>query len=175
MPILSQAVEPIINKIQDTRYKIHFLFIGDGVERPECERIIKETGMENYVTFIGIVSYKEIPKYLVACDILVSPHVPNVDGTSFFGSPTKLFEYMAMGKGIVASDLDQIGEILEHQKTAWLVKPGDVKDLADGVIKLIEDKDLREKLGRNTREKVITNYTWTRNVKKIINFFLTKI
>ena len=175
MPVLSQAVQPIVNRIQNTKYRVHFLFIGDGVQRPECERIIKETGMENYVTFIGIVSYKEIPKYLVACDILTSPHVPNADGTSFFGSPTKLFEYMAMGKGIVASDLDQIGEILEHQKTAWLVKPGDVQDLADGVIKLIEDKDLREKLGRNAREKVITHYTWAENVKRIIDFFLTKI
>ena len=72
------------------------------------------------------------PAYLAACDILVSPHVPNADGTPFFGSPTKLFEYMAMGKGIVASDLDQIGEVLRHGETAWLVPPADADALADG-------------------------------------------
>ena len=53
-------------------------------------------------------------KDLAACDVLASPHMGNPDGTRFFGSPTKLFEYMAMGRAIVASDLEQIGEVLEH-------------------------------------------------------------
>ena len=102
---------------------------------------------------------------------LVSPHVPNPDGTPFFGSPTKLFEYMAMGKGIVASNLAQIGEVLEHKKTAWLVKPGDVKDLADGILRLAQDKKLREELGKNARQKAIKNYTWEENVKRLIKVF----
>jgi len=169
MPILSQAVKPIINKIQNTEYKIHFLFIGDGVERIKCENIIKESEMSEYVTFTGTVPFTEIPKYLAACDILVAPHIPNSDGTPFFGSPTKLFEYMAMGKGIVASNLDQIGEVLEDRKTALLVKPGDVTDLATGIIRLIQDKKLREELGRNARQKVINNYTWEENALRIIN------
>ena len=171
MPILAKAIKSIINKIQDTRYKIHFLFIGDGVQRPECERIIKESRIENHVTFTGTIPYDEVPKYLAACDILVSPHVPNPDGTPFFGSPTKLFEYMAMGKGIVASNLAQIGEVLEHKKTAWLVKPGDVKDLADGILRLAQDKKLREELGKNARQKAIKNYTWEENVKRLIKVF----
>ena len=174
MPILAEAVGKIVSRIQNTKYQIHFLFIGDGVERLQCERIIRETKMEKYVTFTGIVSFRKIPQYLAACDILVSPHVPNPDGTPFFGSPTKLFEYMATGKGIVASDLGQIGEILEHKKTAWLVKPGDVNDLANGIIKLIEDRDLREKLGKNAREVVVKNYTWEQNAKRTINFYNKK-
>jgi len=171
MPILSQAVKPIINKIQNTQYKIHFLFIGDGVERIKCENIIKESGMSGYVTFTGTISFTEIPKYLAACDILVAPHIPNSDGTPFFGSPTKLFEYMAMGKGIVASNLNQIGEVLEHKKTALLVKPGDVNDLTCGIIKLIKDKKLREELGRNARDEVINKYTWEKNVKRVIDIY----
>jgi len=175
MPILAQAIKPLKEKLQVTSYKFHILFIGDGVQRPECERIIKETGMKNYVTFTGTIPYQEIPQYLAACDILVSPHVPNPDGTPFFGSPTKLFEYMAMGKGIVASNLDQIGEILEHKKTAWLVKPGDVNDLSDGINQLINDKNFRDNLGKNTYKEVKNKYIWEENVKKIIDCFLTKI
>jgi len=171
MPILAKAIKSIINKIQDTRYKIHFLFIGDGVQRPECERIIKENGMENYVTFTGIVPYQEVPQYLATCDILVSPHVPNPDGTPFFGSPTKLFEYMAMGKGIVASDLDQIGEVLKDRQTALLVSPGNIDSLFYGIIELIKDGDLRNTLGRNAREEVVKKYTWQQNVQNLLSFF----
>jgi len=173
MPVLAKAIKSIIQQFQilNSKFQIHFLFIGDGVQRPECERIIKESRIENYVTFTGTIPYDEVPKYLAACDILVSPHVPNPDGTPFFGSPTKLFEYMAMGKGIVASDLDQIGEVLEHKKTAWLVKPGDVNNLSDGILRLAQDKKLREELGKNIRQKAIKNYTWEENVKKLIKVF----
>jgi len=168
--VLSKAVKPTIQQCKNSA--IHFLFIGDGVERHECEKIIQESRMEKYVTFIGTVLFTEIQKYLAACDILVASHIPNSDGTPFFGSPTKLFEYMAMGKGIVASDLDQIGKVLEHKKTAWLVKPGDVNDLVNGIIKLAEDKRLREKLGKNARKEAVRNYTWEQNAKRVINSYL---
>ena len=136
-----------------------------------CERIINEEGVNDYVTFTGIVSYKEISKYLASCDILVAPHVPNSDGTPFFGSPTKLFEYMAMGKAIVASNMDQIGEVLENKRTALLVVPGDVNSLSYGIIELIQKEDLRNTLGRNAREEVIRKYTWEQNVQKLLTFF----
>jgi len=101
----------------------------------------------------------------------VAPHVPNSDGTPFFGSPTKLFEYMAMGKAIVASNMDQIGEVLENKRTALLVAPGDVNSLSYGIIELIQKEDLRNTLGRNAREEVIRKYTWEQNVQKLLTFF----
>jgi len=165
--VFSEAIKPTIQ--QYNNLAIHFLFIGDGVLRPECEKIIQESGMEKYVTFTGTIPFTEIPQYLSACDILVASHIPNPDGTPFFGSPTKLFEYMAIGKGIVASDLDQIGEVLEHKKTAWLVKAGDINDLVDGIIKLVQNKKLREILGKNARKEVVKNYTWEKNVKRILD------
>jgi len=127
--------------------------------------------MENYATFTGIVPYQEVPQYLAACDILVSPHVPNPDGTPFFGSPTNLFEYMAMGTGIVASDLDQIGEVLEHKRTALLVKPGSVNDLSCGIIELVKNEGLRNTLGQNVRDEVEKKYSWQQNVQKLLDFF----
>jgi glycosyltransferase involved in cell wall biosynthesis len=100
--------------------------------------------------------------------MFVSPHIPNPDGTPFFGSPTKLFEYMAMGKGIVASDLEQIGEVLEHGATAWLVNPGDVESLTMGLKTLIDDEDLRYRLGLAARREAVAKYTWQEHTKKII-------
>ena len=68
-----------------------------------------------------------------ACDILLSPHVPMSDGSEFFGSPTKLFEYMAMGKAIVASRLGQIADVLDDEETALLIEPGDARKLAEAM------------------------------------------
>ena len=71
----------------------------------------------------------------------------------FIGSPTKVFEYMAMGHAIVASELEQIGEVLEHDHTAYLVPPGDTRELALGLSKLLDDPGLRSRLGAAARWK----------------------
>jgi glycosyltransferase involved in cell wall biosynthesis len=75
---------------------------------------------------------------------------------------------MAMGKGIVASDLAQIGEVLTHGKTAWLVKPGDVESLMFGLKALIDDGQKRSRLGRAARREVVTKYTWHEHTRRII-------
>ena len=68
-----------------------------------------------------------------------------------------MFEYMGIGKAIIASDLEQIGEILEHEKTAYLVPPGNINALADAMRIMANDKVLRDELGKNARQEVITN------------------
>ncbi len=91
---------------------------------------------------------------VLACsDVCVSPHVPNPDGTPFFGSPTKLFEYMGLGKPIVASDLDQIGEVIEHERSGLLCPPGDVEAAAAAIRRLLADHELRARLGAGALER----------------------
>jgi len=163
--VLAETIKPVVQK----NPSIRFLFVGDGVRMPIVKEIIKRASVEEFVILAGIVPQEEGPEYLAACDVLVSPHVPNPDGSRFFGSPTKLFEYMAMGKAIVASDLEQIGEVLEHKKTAWLVKPGDFQELAEGILKLAEDENLRNELGRNAKEEALKKYTWDKHVRRTLD------
>jgi glycosyltransferase involved in cell wall biosynthesis len=166
--VLAEAAVKLIKELKIPA-DAHFLFIGDGVRLPETKRIIRKGGIEERVTFTGLVPQEQGAEYLAACDILVAPHVPNPDGSPFFGSPTKLFEYMAMGRGIVASNLDQIGEVLEHGKTAWLVPPGNVEGLAAGILVLVSDKELRDRLGRNARTEVLQNYIWKQHVARTMD------
>jgi glycosyltransferase involved in cell wall biosynthesis len=166
--VLAAAAVKLVNELGaplDTR----FLFIGDGVKLPLTRQIITEGKISESAVFTGMVPQDQGPEYLAACDILVAPHVPNPDGSAFFGSPTKLFEYMAMGKGIVASKLDQIGEVLEHGKTAWMTEPGNVGSLAGGILTLLKDKELREQLGQSARAEVLAKYTWKQHVAKTID------
>ena len=121
------------------------------------------------VIFTGPVGHTEVPALLDACDILVSPHVPLADGSEFFGSPTKLFEYMAMGKGIVASRLGQIADVLEDAKTALLVEPGDSAELALAIRQLAESGELRRRLGTNARETAVQKHTWKHNAKRVLD------
>src|SRR5690606_35841420 len=105
-------------------------------------------GLESRVKDCGRVPQAEGARLLGAADIFVSPHSSHMVDSRFFGSPTKLFEYMAYGTGIVASDLEQIGEVMRPAITAAslngvrpvvtnergiLCKPGDVGEFVKAV------------------------------------------
>jgi glycosyltransferase involved in cell wall biosynthesis len=184
--ILAQAVRRLDEEKQGwiRENKVHVVFVGDGLMMPRVRELLPKGQGNGLYTFAGLVPQAEAPAYLAASDILVSPHVPNADGSRFFGSPTKLFEYMAMGKGIVASELEQIGEVLrpalrsshlpegppgpKDHELAVLVEPGNVESLMEGVRFLVEQKDWRETLGNNARAEALSKYTWKHHVNAIL-------
>jgi len=145
-----------------------FLFIGDGPRRRQAEAILDRNGRADRVTFTGMVGFDETPGLLAACDLCLSPHVPNPDGSPFFGSPTKLFEYMASGRPVIASELGQIGEVLRHDRTAWLVPPGDPGSLAQAIVELERRPELRERLGREARRDAERAHSWAAHVDRIL-------
>jgi glycosyltransferase involved in cell wall biosynthesis len=170
--VLAEAFGRLLEVRPDWRARLRLLMIGDGVRMPDVRAAIARHHVEEACVLTGLVPQADGPRYLAACDILASPHVPNPDGTPFFGSPTKLFEYMAMGKGIVASDLDQIGEVLdggEHGRAAVMVAPGDVDSLVAGLTTLVEDPARGEALGRAARHLVLERHTWRAHTARIID------
>src|SRR5436190_1456214 len=148
---------------------VHFLLIGDGSLRAEVESRLRASGDLDRVTFTGVVTHDRVPVLLDACDILVSPHVPLADGSEFFGSPTKLFEYMAAGKAIVASRLGQIGDVLADNETALLVEPGNAKDLSHAITKLAAEPHLLRRLGEAARAKAAAKHTWRQNAIRVLD------
>jgi glycosyltransferase involved in cell wall biosynthesis len=165
---LAQAVASMPNDSQ-----VRFLLIGAGRFRDEVEQIIRDAGKERQVIFAGHVDHKKVPALLDACDILLSPHVPLEDGSDFFGSPTKLFEYMAMGKGIVASRLGQIGDVLVDEETALLVEPGNVSELTAAITRLANSPELRARLGDDARRVAVERHTWKQNAQRVIDQYFT--
>ena len=163
--VFASSIQYVIRQNRNVK----FLFIGEGKGLVKVKEIVRNDNVEEFVLFAGMVERDRVPQYLAASDILVSPQVPNPDGSPFFGSPTKLFEYMAMGKAIVASDLDQIGAILSSGVDAVLFKPGDFRELADKILMLVGNPSLRQQLGINARNKVVKSYTWERHVQLILD------
>jgi glycosyltransferase involved in cell wall biosynthesis len=166
---LARAYVALRTSRPDLADRVRLVMIGAGATLDEVRRVLTDGRAVEATVFTGLVPQEEGPEYLAACDVLVSPHVPNPDGTPFFGSPTKLFEYMAMGKGIVASRLDQIGEVLEHEKTALLVPPGDADALAAGIERLVDDRTLCECLGKEARRVALERHTWREHVRRTID------
>lgn len=162
--ILAKTIPVVTSRNPNVKY----LFVGDGGRLNAVKEIVSDCGVSDRVLFVGFVDRSIVSEYLGASDILVSPQVPNPDGTPFFGSPTKLFEYMSMGKAIIASDLDQIGSLLTSQENAILISPGSVSQLADAILALANDPVLRARLGSSARDAVVGNYSWDRHVQCIL-------
>jgi glycosyltransferase involved in cell wall biosynthesis len=158
-------------KLMPKDARVRFLMVGSGVLRGEVERILREAGSEHRAILTGAVEHERVPALLDACDVLASPHVPLQDGSAFFGSPTKLFEYMAMGKGIVASRLGQIGDVLKDEETALLVEPGDARALSEAILRLVNSPQLRERLGAAARLEAVARHTWTHNARRVLDAY----
>ena len=161
---------------------MRFLLIGDGNLKPKLLDAIVQYGLHGQVVDVGRTEQREGARVLKAADIFVSPHSSHMRDTPFFGSPTKLFEYMALGGGIVASDLEQIGMVMSpalrpadfarssatvRNERGVLCKPGDVGDFVSGVLALVRHRDVAEALGRNAREAALREFSWTRHVARI--------
>jgi glycosyltransferase involved in cell wall biosynthesis len=168
--VLQRAIARLIERSKGTSaaVKLRFLLVGDGLLQTEIREALRKYEQSRRVVFTGLLPHDTIPRVLDASDILVSPHVPMPDGRPFFGSPTKLFEYMAMGKAIIASNLDQLAQVVSHGTTGWLVPPGNDVELAAAIEMLAEDPELRRSLGENARTDVLGRHTWRVNAARVV-------
>lgn len=167
---LAKSIIQFFNQHPSRLNNTEFLLIGDGNLKTEVENIINQSPYSSNVIFTGRISQNLAPDYLNQCNILVSPHIGNSDGSEFFGSPTKLFEYMAMQKPIIASALGQIEQVLMHEQNAFLVEPGNVNSLAESYETVLTQPQLAQKMAFQARNDVKSKYTWKKHVEKILKF-----
>lgn len=168
--VLEKAIRSLLGETQPSGAPLKFLLVGDGPLAAQFRNALEPYVRDGLVRFTGAIPHRSVRTYLDAANILVSPHVPMPGGVPFFGSPTKLFEYMAMGKAITASALDQIADVLEDGKTALLVRPGDADELVKAIQRLASDAQLRVELGRNARQSALARHTWRQNAKRVLAY-----
>lgn len=130
------------------------------------------------VTFHGFILQENLPGYLKALDVCLLPNQykvfghgadrsNNIKNISLFTSPLKMFEYMAYGKPIIASDLPVLREVL-NEDIAKLVKPDDYSGWI-AAINLLRDKVLREDMGAKAQELFLKEYTWKKRATSVLD------
>jgi len=179
-----ETIAAMIPEVVKKSPHTHFLLIGSGPLFLFLQRELTKNKIgSEFVTLLGTVTQSNAKNYLSACDAFLSPTNVNSDGSRFFGSPTKMFEYMSLGKPIIASDLEQLSELLfpavhstseeiketYKDKVGFLVRPGDVQGFVDVACHIASmDKHVCTEIGNNARNKAIQQYSWKDHTKKII-------
>jgi glycosyltransferase involved in cell wall biosynthesis len=117
------------------------------------------------VHFHGQISYRDVPAFIAACDVLVAPLLPKPNGDSGY-SPLKLYEYLASGRPVVASRLEGL-EVIEREALGRLVTPADPAALAGAVVEVLTDHG-RAEMGARARRVAVAEFGWDRAAARTI-------
>ncbi len=146
----------------------HLFLVGDGPGREFLEKHAKHLGISDEMTITGIISREKMPQYQSVFDLALQPDVTR------YASPLKLFEYMALGKAILAPDMGNIKEILTADKDALLFNSED--DFKEKLVQLCESEELRKQLGDQAKDTIKgKQFYWLENARKIVEIFKIKI
>jgi len=137
---------------------------GEG-DRARVETIARECGVTDRLEITGLIPQRDVAARLAAATMLVLPNIASTISERYT-SPLKLFEYLWLGLPIVASDLASIREILQPERTALLVPPGDAHALGDAMTRLASDPALSSSLGTAARA-LAGDYTWERRAERL--------
>lgn len=162
--LLAQVIPRVIKQ----NPKAQFLLMGDGQLKEQLRSALQSAGVTDAVTFTGMLNAQDMPTYLAACDAFICPTQSNKDGTPFFGSPTKLFEYMAMGKPIIASDIGQVSQLLMFRPAqSLLAQPHDYEGFCNAILKVVTMQPEELSVMQIALKQKVKEYTWSAHVRRI--------
>jgi glycosyltransferase involved in cell wall biosynthesis len=163
---LLDAFAQVLRRCPEAR----LVLIGDGVQHAAMIQYAQKLQIDPYVKFTGSIPHADVPRMVNAADVAVAPYLENPE-LGLWGSPMKLFEYMACGAAIVATSLGQITEVMQDGDNGLLVPPSDVPALAQAMLKLIENPDLRKQIGRQARHDAEEKFSWGNYMSRLEDVF----
>lgn len=159
------GLDKVVDLLVDDKNR-HLLLVGDGPARESIQKRAKILGVDAQVTITGVVERKNVATYISCFDIALQADI--VD----YASPLKLFEYMILGKAIVAPDKRNIREILVNNKNAILFKNDIKEDFISSINSLLADESKRNYIGKNAKNTIYEKkLTWKDNAKTVSRLF----
>lgn len=143
------------------------IIVGEGSEADYLMKTTLELGLRDIVQFKGKVSEQKLTEYYLGCDIFVLPSL-------WEGMPLTLLEAAAAEMPITASNVGGISSLFTHEESALIIKPEDAEALASAMLKLMEDKELREKLGSNAR-RLVEKFSWENTARALDEIYIEAV
>jgi glycosyltransferase involved in cell wall biosynthesis len=163
-----KGVDTLVEAAKQLKDKVATVFIGGSeAEVRKLEENIGGSHAEN-IKFLGRLPHADIPANIKMADVLVLPNKPGDNNSERYTSPLKLFEYMASGVPIVASDLPSLREVL-NERNCTFFRAGDVGSLAGAIQSVLDGPASANAKAQQAMEDV-NNYTWGIRAKNILNF-----
>lgn len=153
---------------RDAGVRLICRLVGDGPDRQSLQDQISRWGLEDRVLLVGALRSDDVAMEMNAADVVVTPSVPTLGGKSE-GIPVVLMEGMAMERPVVASRLSGIPELVEHRVSGLVVEPADIAGLAEALLELAADPELRIRLGQSGRRRVAEQFELGATTQQLID------
>ncbi|MCP4695288.1 MAG: glycosyltransferase family 4 protein [Gammaproteobacteria bacterium] len=163
-PFLLEACKAL----KDKRRAFRCIIIGEGPERAAMQELIAEYGLDNNIELKGLVYQEQIQEYYDVADIFVLSSVSE-------GIPVVLMEAMSKEIPVVATRITGIPELVEDRNSGLLVSPGNATELGEAMSLLMENGELRKKIGKKGRETVLRDFNLEKNIMKLKSIFSESI
>ncbi len=144
------------------RVNLGLMLVGEGGNRRELEARAGRVPENLEVVFPGFVPHNRLPGYIASMDIAVMPH------SNDYGSPMKVFEYMAMERPVIAPGLGPLRDVVDHGREGFLFTPGNREELSALLLRLIKDPLARREMGRRARLRVERDHNWKNRCERIL-------
>ncbi len=147
---------------ESVRVNLGLMLVGEGGNRRDLEARAGRNPENLEIIFAGFVPHERLPGYIASMDIAVMPH------SNDYGSPMKVFEYMAMERPVIAPDLGPLRDAVDHGCEGLLFTPGSREELASMLLGLINDPFARREMGRRARLRVERDHNWKSRCERIL-------
>lgn len=162
-----KGVYTLLDAAKDIRAAVA-LIGGTKEDYAAVERHIKERGISN-VCLRKFMPHREVIRFIKSADVLILPNTAAEERSQKYTTPIKLFEYMASGVPIVASNIPSVTPYVRHNENAFLCEPDNSEALARAVNQAINNKEIARQVAQRAYKEAV-KYTWSERAKKIIEF-----
>lgn len=147
-----------VSQIDKEKHNIKALILSTGSKKEEMQQLAKDLNVDDRVIFTGLV--KDINEYIIMSDVLVLPSLGEAFGLV-------LCEGMILGKPCIASNVHGIPEVVSDGINGILVEPRDVEGIKSAIIKMYDNKELREQMGKQGRETVLEKFNSEKMARQV--------
>jgi colanic acid/amylovoran biosynthesis glycosyltransferase len=161
LPVLFESLQILLAR----GYEFELTLAGDGSGRKGLEELARQLGIYDRLVFAGYIAEDRVREFLQQSDIFILPSFAE-------GVPVSLMEAMACGVPVLSTYVGGIAELVESERTGLLVSAGDSAALSEAIVRYFDDFELRQRVSRLARQKIVTGFNLDSEVGKLAGLFL---